>query len=81
MNFPLHSTLYAILGLVLAAPLAAQPPASQADGPEQSITVTGEKPDSHAEHQREADRFVDSHAIITRIGQLARWHEPICVRT
>lgn len=57
------------------APLAAQQqPQAQDNG--QTITVTGEREDSEAERRR----FVDSHAVRTRIGQLARWHEPICVR-
>jgi hypothetical protein len=65
---------------LLAAPLAAQQPEPQAENSGQTITVTGEREDSDAERRREAARFVDSHAVRTRIGQLARWHEPICVR-
>jgi hypothetical protein len=43
--------------------------------------VTGERENSEAERRRQASRFFESHAVRTRIGQLARWHEPICVRT
>jgi len=60
-----------------SAPLAAQ---QQPQDSGQTITVTGEREDSEAERRREASRFVDSHAVRTRIGQLARWHEPVCVR-
>ena len=72
--------LSALCALSFPAPAAAQQsgPPAQADG--QTVTVTGERPDSEAERRREAARFVDSHAVRTRIGQLARWHEPICVR-
>jgi hypothetical protein len=74
--------LCAVFSLGLAAPLAAQqPPAPRAEEGGQSVTVTGERPDSEEQRRREAARFVDSHAVRTRIGQLARWHEPICVRT
>lgn len=59
-----------------AAPSAAQQPEESG----QTVTVTGERPDGEAERRREASRFFDSHAVRTRIGQLARWHEPICVR-
>jgi hypothetical protein len=79
---PVHQLLlaFATLGVVPAA--AAQQPASppaQENG--QSVTVTGERPDDEAERRREASRFFESPAVRTRIGQLARWHEPICVRT
>lgn len=72
--------LCGVAGFGLAAPLAAQPqePADPVDG--QSITVTGDRGDSDAQRRREASRFFDSHAVRTRIGQLARWHQPICVR-
>jgi hypothetical protein len=68
-------------GIAPAAPLAARqsPPPPDAQG--QSVTVTGEREASEAERRREASRFFDSHAVRTRIGQLARWHRPICVRT
>jgi hypothetical protein len=82
MNFSRLAGYRALLCLAVAGPLAAQAPAPRPGAdPEPSIIVTGEKPDSHAEHRREAGRFVDSHAVMTRIGQLARWHDPICVRT
>jgi hypothetical protein len=64
---------------ILAAPLAAQQPEPPAENGGQTITVTGERPDSEAQ-RRESSRFFQSHAVRTRIGQLARWHEPICVR-
>lgn len=70
--------LCAVFGAVPAVPLAAQQPQAADSG--QTITVTGERADSEAERRREAARFVDSHAVRTRIGQLARWHEPVCVR-
>jgi hypothetical protein len=73
--------LLLVLCALLAAPLAAQQPAPQVQDSGQTITVTGERPDSEAERRREASRFFESHAVRTRIGQLARWHEPICVRT
>lgn len=70
---------FAALSLVLALPLAAQQRPEPEDG--QSITVTGEREENEAQRRREASRFFDTHAVRTRIGQLARWHEPICVRT
>lgn len=77
----------AVLSFVLAVPLAAQqrpspaqPEPREEDGGE-PITVIGERAESEAERRREADRFFESHAVRTPIGQLARWHEPICVRT
>jgi hypothetical protein len=75
--------LYAGLSLLSAAPLAAQepPPEPQAEATGSSITVTGERESDRSETRREAARFFDSHAVETRIGQLARWHEPICART
>lgn len=77
--------LLALACLVPAGPLSAQPPQAQPhqEGaePGQSVTVTGEREQSEAERRREASRFFESHAVRTRIGQLARWHEPICVRT
>lgn len=70
-----------LLALALAAPAAAQqqPAPPPSDAP--SITVIAPEEDSEAERRREASRFFDSHAVRTRIGQLARWHEPVCVRT
>ena len=76
-----HVLLSACCALALSAPLAAQgqpEPRPEAGGP--PIVVTGEREDSEAERRREASRFFDSHAVRTRIGQLARWHEPVCVR-
>ncbi len=64
-----------------ALPSAAQQTPLQPDAPGQSVTVTGEREASEAERRREASRFFESHAVRTRIGQLARWHRPICVRT
>lgn len=63
------------LALLVGTPLAAQQP------PEQTVTVTGERPQDRDEVHREAHDFVDSHAVTTQIGQYARWHDPICVRT
>lgn len=79
-----------LCALALPAPLAAQqaPPASDEPTARQSdpdagspIVVTGERPDRDEERRREASRFVDTYAVKTRIGQFARWHDPICVRT
>src|SRR4051812_36778934 len=61
-----------LLALLL---VAAQPP------PEETITVTGERISEKKQIEREARDFVESHAVRTRIGQYARWHAPICVRT
>lgn len=78
------------LGLVVAGPLAAQqapiatggPPDQEPATSEQRVTVVGEREEQEeAERRREAARFFDSHAVRTRTGQLARWHEPICVRS
>lgn len=68
-----------LLLLALCAPIA--PASAQQREPVASppIVVTGER-ESEAERRREAVRFFDSHAVRTRIGQLARWHEPICAR-
>jgi hypothetical protein len=66
--------LCVILGLLIAAPLAAQDPSGQ------TITVTGDRLDEE-ERRRQARAFVESHAVETRIGQYARWHVPVCVRT
>jgi hypothetical protein len=63
-----------LLGLLIAAPVAAQDPSGQ------TITVTGDRLDEE-ERRRQAREFVETHAVETRIGQYARWHEPICVRT
>ncbi|MEA3013759.1 MAG: hypothetical protein QOD42_2304 [Sphingomonadales bacterium] len=82
MRRSLRLALSALCGLALAAPLAARqspPPADPGSG--QSVTVVGERPDGEEQRRREASRFVDSHAVRTRIGQFARRHEPICVRT
>jgi hypothetical protein len=75
--------LCAVCGLAPAAAAAQQSPSPQPDVRDrgQSVTVTGERAESEAERRREASRFFDSHAVRTRIGQLARWHDPICVRT
>ena len=74
----------ALIGAGSIFPLAAQPqtatPTDDNSDKGQSITVTGERQDSAAQRRREAARFVDSHAVRTRIGHLARWHQPICVR-
>lgn len=63
--------------LLPASPSVAQTPPTQGG---QSVTVTGERESSEAQRRGEASRFFDSHAVRTRIGQLARWHGPICVR-
>lgn len=68
----------AIAALILlcgAAPSSAQ--AQQADQSE-SVTVTGrlDPPTLGTEIRR----FVRGHARLTRIDQLARWRDPICVR-
>jgi hypothetical protein len=63
-----------LLGLLIAAPVTAQDPSGQ------TITVTGDRLDEE-ERRRQAREFVESHAVETRIGQYARWHERICVRT
>jgi hypothetical protein len=63
-----------LLGLLIAAPATAQDPSGQ------TITVTGDRLDEE-ERRRQAREFVETHAVETRIGQYARWHEPICVRT
>lgn len=81
-----HPLLWLCAPFCLAMPLAAQqaPPAQPQSPPGeegQSVTVTGEPEASEAERRREASRFFDTHAVRTRIGQLARWHRPICVRT
>jgi hypothetical protein len=65
---------FILLGLLLASPAAAQPQT------EQTITVTGDRLDEE-QRRREAREFVESHAVETRIGHYARWHEPVCVRT
>jgi hypothetical protein len=65
---------FVLLGLLLAAPAAAQ------DSSGQTITVTGDRIDPE-QVRREAREFVESHAVRTRIGQYARWHVPVCVRT
>lgn len=70
--------LLALFGLLNAGAAAQQPPPA-ADAP--SITVIAPEEQSEAERRREATRFFDSHAVRTRIGQLTRWHEPICVRS
>jgi len=45
------------------------------------FTVTGERLPDREQIRREAREFVESHAVRTRIGQYARWHVPVCVRT
>lgn len=62
------------LGLLIAAPAAAQ------DTPGQPIIVTGDRLDEE-ERRRQAREFIESNTMQTRIGQYARWHGPICVRT
>lgn len=71
--------LIALCALLLTVPLAAQQQSQPEPG--QSVTVIGERERNEAEARRESSRFFESHAVRTRIGQLARWHEPICVRT
>jgi hypothetical protein len=71
--------LWAVSILASAMPLAAQQ--QPAAGPGQSVIVVGERSKTEEEIRREASRFFESHAVRTRIGQLARWHEPICVRS
>ena len=66
-----------MLGTMPAVAAQQRQPVQEGD---QSVTVTGERGVSEAERRREASRFFDSHAVRTRIGQLARWHEPVCVR-
>lgn len=75
-----HLLLSAFCALAPSAPLAAQQPEPQPEASGPPIVVTGEREDGEAERRREASRFFDSHAVRTRIGQLARWHEPVCVR-
>lgn len=77
MRVSRHLLLSALCALILPAPATAQQQPAD-DG--QPITVVGERENSEAERRREATRFFDSHAVRTRIGQLARWHEPVCVR-
>jgi hypothetical protein len=81
MNHSLRLALSALCSLTPAAPLAAQTQQQSDPDSGQSVTVTGPREDNEAERRRESSRFFDSHAVRTRIGQLARWHEPICVRT
>lgn len=78
-----HRLLAFCAGLAAAVPLAAQqPPSAESSAdPGQSVTVVGEREKSEAEIRQGASRFFQSHSVRTRIGQLARWHEPICVRT
>ena len=82
-RLPRLLALGAAFGFVPAAALSAHSnaPPPQAEDNGQSVTVVGERERSEAEQRREASRFFESHAVRTRIGQLARWHEPICVRT
>lgn len=81
-GFPRLLALGAVFGFGPAPLLSAQqPPSPQAGDNGQSVTVVGERERSEAERRREASRFFESHAVRTRIGQLARWHEPLCVRT
>jgi len=63
--------------LAVAAQTVAETPAPDRTAPTQDIVVTGDPLD-------EAERvstFLERYARTTRIGQLARWHEPVCVRT
>jgi hypothetical protein len=78
-----------LCALAVPAPLAAQPAPSASNEPAarqgdrdagSPIVVTGERPAPDEERRREASRFVDTYAVKTRIGQFARWHDPICVR-
>ena len=90
MNVGFGLALFGFFSLALAGaaeaqqrPPARDPPASQdqAAPPEQSITVIGEPPPDADRRRREAGDYVDSHAVEARTGQVARWHERICVRT
>ena len=72
--------LLVISGLIALTPQG-QAGAQSSQPPAQDITVIGERPDDEDEARREAGAFVRSQAVETRIGQLARWHEPVCVRT
>jgi hypothetical protein len=53
----------------------AVPPAGEAE----NVIVTGQ-PGDPPSLQTEISRFVRGHARLSRIGQLARWRDPICVR-
>jgi hypothetical protein len=60
------------IGLGLLSSLAHAQPAP----PDETIVVTGERETGY-----EVSTFLDRHLRTTRNGQLARWHEPVCVRT
>ena len=59
------------LGAALAGQNSDSQPATPPD-----ILVTGDR----VSRQQAVD-FVERHAVMTRIGQYARWYEPLCVRT
>jgi hypothetical protein len=63
---------------VIAFVLGAAPAIGQLTPPPplNDITVIGELPDREA-----ADAFVEGYVVESRIGQFARWFEPVCVRT
>src|SRR5687767_9366743 len=67
-----------LLALLLLAPLSPTGFAQEPNGEPASsdILVTGDRIS-----RREAWTFVERHAVVTRNGQYARWHEPLCVRT
>jgi len=77
-RLPRLLALGAVLGFL---PAAQEQPSPQSGENGQSVTVVGERERSEAEQRRESSRFFESHAVRTRIGQLARWDVPICVRT
>ena len=83
MKGHLFLAAYALFGFGPTVPPAVgqQPSPRDLESSDQPITVIGEREKSEEQRRREAARFVDSHAVRTRIGQFARWHEPICVRT
>lgn len=61
----------------LSAPAFAQSDASAAE--EESIVVIG-TPENPPSLETEIQRFVRGHARLSRIDQLARWDDPLCVR-
>jgi hypothetical protein len=64
-----------LTALALCLP-GAGPAAAQAPQAGEPIVVTGDR-----EARPDVGVFVDRHLRETRNGQLARWHEPVCVRT
>ena len=72
--------LLALLGAAAATPSAAQTvaPTTASVQTEDDLVVTGRLPP--ASLQREIRRFVRGHARLSRIDQLVRWDDPICVR-